>query len=253
MRASRHIADRDIRALPGGGRVIAARSRARGLLLILSAIDDGPDGGADGWEGVQRRGSLDRLLPSEHLHDREEFLRRHLEGEQLYLSRRSPRDDGARALLCWDLTAASLGAPRLAVIGVALALRERLVRDGGGFRLLVGAERSFALSDLADLEELSRLPPSPARAPLEAWRAAIVSGPPARAVIFVASTRDELGEALECCEAIVEHGLAGAAATAGLLAGTRSIELWTRERGSRGPWQRAAAARMGEHDRVEPR
>jgi hypothetical protein len=95
------------------------------------------DGDPDGFAGLSRRGSYERLLLSEWLLADElpdEFLRRAAAREHafLQLSRRSPAR-AARAVALFDAGPASLGAPRVAHLAALLVLAARAERAGASF------------------------------------------------------------------------------------------------------------------------
>ena len=160
----------ELRHLPGGEWILAAQRAAGDLLARLPSMETGPGGILEGWHEVARRGKLPNLLLTEHLHDDFEFLRRHLDGEQLYLSRESSVVGADRGLLCWELTSAALGAPRRTAIGLTLASKQFWRMRGVSFHLLVNARQVFTLSSESEVEELLSVPPAPARIPAARWR-----------------------------------------------------------------------------------
>ena len=167
------LAEEAIRSLRGGEVILAAQDRAARLLDRMLGERARGSGAVDGWDEVARRGQLEHLLASEHLHDEDEFLRRHLDGEQLYLAREAKRPGVSAAVLCWDVTVAALGTPRLAALGVALAVKQRLAEEAASLRLLVNAAVGNELATREDCEALLAIAPPADRVGESAWRAAL--------------------------------------------------------------------------------
>lgn len=161
---------REIRSLPGGELILAGQRATGRLLAQLPGLRAREGGSLDGWYGVARHGNWENLVLSEQLHDELEFLRRHFDGEQLYLARHSSVTVGARRVLCWRLTPAALGAPRRLAIGLALACNEFWRQRGVAFQLLVNADRSFVFASPSEVGQLLVVPPSPTGGSSAAWR-----------------------------------------------------------------------------------
>jgi hypothetical protein len=225
--------DREIARLPGGRRILAARDAAARLVERLPGIRAAPGGALDGWSGIARRGRIEHLLPGEHVQEEDEFLRRHFDGEQLYLARGSSWSGAASAFLAWDFTVAGLGSPRLTGLGAALALKRRLEEDGSSFRLGVNGGNPIELSTGEEVQAILELPPAvePVRgavreATLEGWKRGTAE------VYWMASEPD-----LPDPEAIV-RSLSGEPAL--LLAGTETIGLLVKGRGRGAGWEEVA-------------
>jgi hypothetical protein len=238
QRASRRpaaVPDREIAALPGGRRILAARDAAERLVEKLPGTRAASGGALDGWSGVARRGRMEHLLPGEHVQDEDEFLRRHLDGEQLYLARGSAWPGAASALLVWDFTVAGRGWPRLAGLGAALALKRRLEEDGGTFRLTVNGGEPVDLSAAEDVRAVLGIAPAvePARGAL---RDAVL-GRGAGALTWMASEPD-----VPDPETAARLGALGEPAL--LLAGVDTIRLLLRRRGRGAGWEEAARVHL---------
>lgn len=115
-----------------------------GFLARLAPVFDGAsqdDAGAagefDGYDGITRRGSYERLLTSEWA-IREtaplEFLRRAASGEHLFLNVRRKTPASARGtVVLFDAGPDQVGAPRIVQMAVLLLLAERAARRSEGF------------------------------------------------------------------------------------------------------------------------
>lgn len=95
-------------------------------------------GEPDGFDGLRRRGSYERLIGTEWLLADEwpdEFLRRAAVGEHLFFA---PKPKGQRTqrliVALFDAGPAQLGAPRLAHLAVWILLARRAAQVGGQFR-----------------------------------------------------------------------------------------------------------------------
>lgn len=110
-----------------------AAARAAGALGPWP-LRDQHTGDPDGYDGLERRGSYERLLPSEWLlldELPEEFLRRVVSHEHAFLARGFRQLGGGRhctALL--DAGPEQLGAPRLAHLALLVALAQRAAAAG---------------------------------------------------------------------------------------------------------------------------
>lgn len=91
-------------------------------------------GEPDGYDGLARRGSYDRLLPSEWLLLDElpdEFLRRVVSHEHAFLARGFRQLGGGRhCVVLLDAGPEQLGAPRLAHLALLIALAQRAATSG---------------------------------------------------------------------------------------------------------------------------
>jgi hypothetical protein len=101
-------------------------------LIGAARIDHGREGTPDGYDGIDRRGSYDRLLASEWLiHDElpDEFLRRVVSGEHAFLRRlHRHAAAGRRTVALFDNGIDQLGAPRLAHVAALIVLAQRAER-----------------------------------------------------------------------------------------------------------------------------
>lgn len=103
----------------------------------LSPRFRGADGEPDGFNGLDRRGSYERLLLSEWaLADefQDEFTRRAVMGEHLFLNPARSARAGARvSLALFDAGPGQLGAPRIAHLAALIALARRAEAAGATF------------------------------------------------------------------------------------------------------------------------
>ena len=85
-----------------------------------------------GYASVERRGSVDALLPSELAHDSEIFAQRALSSELLYYGHERP-EEGARRVhgILIDASASMRGAREVFARGLGLALAKKLALLGG--------------------------------------------------------------------------------------------------------------------------
>lgn len=95
----------------------------------LSDAQARPTGAPDGYDGVARKGSYERLLTTEWLYADEapdEFLRRAAQGEHLFskLAVREPHQ-ARRCLVLFDSGPSQLGAPRIAHLAAFIAFASR--------------------------------------------------------------------------------------------------------------------------------
>jgi hypothetical protein len=102
-------------------------------LIGAARIDHGREGTPDGYDGIDRRGSYDRLLASEWLiHDElpDEFLRRVVSGEHAFLRRLHRHEAaGRRTIALFDSGVDQLGSPRLAHLAALIVLAQRAERS----------------------------------------------------------------------------------------------------------------------------
>jgi hypothetical protein len=118
-------------------------------LIGAARIDHGREGTPDGYDGIDRRGSYDRLLASEWLiHDElpDEFLRRVVSGEHAFLRRLHRHEAaGRRTIALFDIGVDQLGAPRLAHLAVLIVLAQRAERARASLAWGILQEPSSAL------------------------------------------------------------------------------------------------------------
>lgn len=97
-------------------------------------LRDQHTGDPDGYDGLERRGSYERLLPSEWLlldELPEEFLRRVVSHEHAFLARGFRQLGGGRhCTALFDAGPEQLGAPRLAHLALLIALAQRAAAAG---------------------------------------------------------------------------------------------------------------------------
>ncbi|HET8782588.1 MAG TPA: hypothetical protein VFM63_09225 [Pyrinomonadaceae bacterium] len=95
------------------------------------------DGEPDGFDGLNRRGTYERLLLSEWMLADEledEFMRRAVMGEHLFLNRARSSPMGTRASLAlFDAGPSQLGSPRIAHIAALIVLANRADSAGSSF------------------------------------------------------------------------------------------------------------------------
>jgi hypothetical protein len=86
----------------------------------------------DGYASIERRGTVDALLPSELAHDEEVFTQKALADDLLYYGRERAPEGGRRMnLLLVDSSASMRGARQVFARGLALALCKKLSLLGG--------------------------------------------------------------------------------------------------------------------------
>lgn len=95
------------------------------------------EGTPDGYDGIERRGSYDRLLASQWLlHDEvpDEFLRRAVSGEHAFLRRlHRHQAAGRRSVALFDSGIDQFGGPRVAQLAVLIVLAQRASAAGADF------------------------------------------------------------------------------------------------------------------------
>jgi hypothetical protein len=130
--------------------------RIDALLGPLPAPGGLTPGDWDGYDGLTRRGPLERLLLTEWaLHDAvpEEFLRRAAQGEQLYLRPATrQRSEAARTIVLFDAGPDLAGGPRLTQLVAFLVLEERAHRLGRDFHWGVLQDESRAVQTRGGLD-----------------------------------------------------------------------------------------------------
>ncbi|MCA9520161.1 MAG: hypothetical protein KC609_04290 [Myxococcales bacterium] len=112
--------------------------RLDSLFGSLDAADRRPSDQLDGYDGISRRGTPERLLLSEWvLADRHplEFIRRASMGEQLHheLARATDLHPTQKSVVLFDAGPSQLGTPRLAHLALLLLLHRRASERGIGF------------------------------------------------------------------------------------------------------------------------
>jgi hypothetical protein len=86
----------------------------------------------DGYASVERRGSVDALLPSELAHDPDTFAQRALSEELLYYGHERPHEGQKRSHgILIDASASMRGAREVVARGLGLALAKKLALMGG--------------------------------------------------------------------------------------------------------------------------
>ena len=86
----------------------------------------------DGYASVERRGSVDALLPSELAHDPDTFAQRALGDELLYYGHERPHEGHKRTHgILIDASASMRGAREVVARGLGLALAKKLALMGG--------------------------------------------------------------------------------------------------------------------------
>jgi hypothetical protein len=104
-------------------------------VLGASGRSPGESGEPDGYDGIARRGTYERLLASEWLLLSEipdEFLRRVAAGEHAFLRlARRPPSAGRHGVVLFDAGPDQLGAPRIAHLAALIVLAARLEQNKG--------------------------------------------------------------------------------------------------------------------------
>jgi hypothetical protein len=127
----------------------------------LASVHGPHSGEPDGYGGLSRRGSYERLVTAEWgLADLfpDEFLRRAAAGEHLFLdlARREPRGD-LRSIAIVSAGPSQLGAPRLAHIALLIVLARRAAAAGASFSWGVLEDREHRLNAGLDAAGIQRL------------------------------------------------------------------------------------------------
>jgi hypothetical protein len=116
------------------GPVLQRLSSAVGPLKVRRSSGDGE---ADGFDGLTRRGSYERLLASEWLLADEapdEFMRRAVTGEHIFLRINHPAPGGSRvSVAIFDAGPGQLGSPRIAQLAALIVLARRAEAAGVRF------------------------------------------------------------------------------------------------------------------------
>ncbi|WNG61742.1 hypothetical protein F0U59_48790 [Archangium gephyra] len=174
-------------------------ARLAAALGPMRARNEMEGGEPQGYDGLTRRGSPERLLMSEWLMALEapdEFVRRAAFGEQAFLrpAFRQPQG-GRRTVALLDAGPDQLGSPRIAHMALLVALARRAESAGAAFAWGVLQSRPgkqpFSTVDAASLGQWlkagSDAPPLPAQ--LTAWREALELGRAPEDVWLVGSAR----------------------------------------------------------------
>ncbi|MEU0392365.1 hypothetical protein ABZ208_06235 [Streptomyces sp. NPDC006208] len=154
--------------------------RALDTLLGGDAHSSGSQGEFDGYDGLSRSGTPERLLMSQWLLAEaapEEFLRRAAQRELLHLApaRRSPEPRGSIAVLV-DTGPSQLGAVRLVQLAALMVAHRRAAARGTGLRLGLLGRKPGDWHEGAELPELlhgwlaARSAVEPDPVDVEAWR-----------------------------------------------------------------------------------
>jgi hypothetical protein len=157
------------------GPVLQRLSLAVGPLQVRRPSGEGDP---DGFDGLDRRGPYDRLLPSEWLlaeEAPEEFLRRAAAGEHTFLHLSRPEPGGTRiSVALFDAGPGQLGSPRIAQLAALIVLARRAEAAGARFGWAVLQEPDSPLltevTPAAVLRLLaSKTPFEATDAQIEAW------------------------------------------------------------------------------------
>lgn len=166
---------------------IEALSRLFGPLPAGSAS---PDGDPDGYDGLDRRGPLERLLMSEWAllqENPDEFIRRFAMREVAYLHpRRSAPRSERWSVAVFDAGPVMLGVPRLVQASLMLALADRADRAGATYAVGVLQQAPALLPFEPERDRLRLMAARTSRAAshddVRRWRAAI---PPRGELVLV--------------------------------------------------------------------
>lgn len=103
----------------------------------VSARQSAEGGALEGFAGLTRRGSYERLLPTEWLLADEaplEFLRRAVQGEHAFFDIARPKPQGGRmSVAAFDTGPSQLGSPRIAQLALLIVLARRAEAAGVRF------------------------------------------------------------------------------------------------------------------------
>jgi len=161
------------------GPVLQRLSSALGPLKVRRRSGEGE---ADGFDGLSRRGPYERLLASEWLladEEPDEFLRRAVMGEHIFLRISSPDPGGSRvSVAIFDAGPGQLGSPRIAQLAALIVLARRA--EAAGVRFAWGilqdpeAPLFYDIAESAILRLLqARTPHEATDAQVAAWRARV--------------------------------------------------------------------------------
>jgi hypothetical protein len=154
------------------GPVLQRLSSALGPLKVRRASGEGE---ADGFDGLTRRGPYERLLASEWLLADEapdEFVRRAVMGEHIFLRVNHPAPGGSRvSVAVFDAGPGQLGSPRIAQLAALIVLARRA--EAGGVRFAWGILQDPAAPLFTDVSEAGILRLLQARTPHEATDAQV--------------------------------------------------------------------------------
>jgi hypothetical protein len=197
----------------------------------LRSVHTQNSGEPDGYSGLSRRGSYERLVTAEwgiaELFP-DEFLRRAASGEHLFLdlARREPHG-ALRSIAIVSAGPAQLGAPRLAHLAALIVLARRAAGAGAGFSWGVLEDPEHRLTDGLDEAGIQRLlgarTATPASADaLQGWSNAI-GGDAGTDFWFIGANEDAANAAHVRASRIIVRDL--------LEPGTRALELDIDRRG----------------------
>jgi hypothetical protein len=149
------------------GPVLQRLSSALGPLKVRRANGDGD---LDGFDGLTRRGPYERLLASEWmLADAapDEFMRRAVMGEHIFLHANRPAPGGSRmSVAVFDAGPGQLGSPRIAQLAALIVLARRA--EAAGVRFAWGILQDPTTPLFSDVSETSILRLLQSRTPHEA-------------------------------------------------------------------------------------
>lgn len=124
-------------------------------------FDEAAEGEPNGYDGITRNGHYERLLASEWLlldEMPDEFLRRAVSAEHLFLQRAYRADTATRkCLVLFDAGPEQLGGPRIAHLALLIVLAERAARNNAEFNWAAFQDGSrtlytgFSKAHVADL------------------------------------------------------------------------------------------------------
>lgn len=127
----------------------------------LAASQSQQSGEPDGYSGLSRRGSYERLVTTEWgIGDLfpDEFLRRAGAGEHLFFDLARSEPHGAmRSIAIVSAGPAQLGAPRLAHLAALIVLARRASSAGAGFAWGILEDRNHRLFDVLDESSIQQL------------------------------------------------------------------------------------------------
>jgi hypothetical protein len=144
--------------------------RLSSALGPLKARRSSGDGEADGFDGLARRGSYDRLLATEWMLADEapdEFTRRAVMGEHIFLRIHHPAPGGSRvSVAVFDAGPGQLGSPRIAQLAALIVLARRA--EAAGVRFAWGILQEPEAPLFSEVTETGILRLLQARTPHEA-------------------------------------------------------------------------------------
>jgi hypothetical protein len=126
------------------------------IARIASLIGTAPrdlaqEGEPNGYDGIAQKGPYERLLAAEWLLQEEvpdEFLRRAVSGEHLFLQRAFQEQAAAKhTIALFDAGASQLGSPRIAHIATLIVLAQRALRQGANLQWGVLQDACLGLNE----------------------------------------------------------------------------------------------------------